>query len=245
METFENNNSIETTLAKEVSAILFVSTKPVPLEKLTELFKNNSEDEISSALSEVKTKIDEMDLGFELLTIGDSYQLRSRPELASTIQKLITPKMKRLSKAAAETLAVVAYKQPVSKAEIEAIRGVDALPTIKTLLDAKLIRVIGREDTPGSPALYGTTPYFLEKFGLTDLSHLPTVREITELDSEVGSEIASELDSETNSEEEDSEVSQNLSSELEVSDTEESEFEDSSDIEITEENRDTEDAINV
>ena len=231
METFENNSG-QTPLAKEISALLFVSTKPMPLEKLTEIFNNNSEDEIRLAISTVKDKIDASDLGFELLTIGDSFQLRSRPDLASTIQKLITPKMKRLSKAAAETLAVVAYKQPVSKAEIEAIRGVDALPTIKTLLDAKLIRVIGREDTPGSPALYGTTPYFLEKFGLTDLSHLPTVREITELEGEP-SEAESEIPYPEDEEE-------NLELELTELELTEQEL-----TEQTEENRETEDAINV
>ena len=96
----------------------------------------------------------------------------------------IRDRSKRLSKAAAETLAIVAYRQPVQKAEIEAIRGVDAIQTVKTLLDAKLIRIVGRDTTPGTPALYGTTDVFLEKFGLADLSELPSVRELKELESE-------------------------------------------------------------
>lgn len=131
--------------------------------------------------------------------MGGSYQYRSLPSLKPTIQKMVTAKMKRLSKAAAETLAVVAYKQPVTRAEIEAIRGVDALPTLRTLLDGILIRIIGREDTPGSPALYGTTDKFLERFGLADLSELPTIREVTELmdePSEFDGELANELDGE-------------------------------------------------
>ena len=114
------------------------------------------------------------------------FQFRSAPVLAQVIKRLIPARTKRLSRAAGETLAVIAYKQPVERAEIESIRGVDALPTLKTLLDARLIRVIGKHDSPGHPVLYGTTAEFLERFGLADLSALPTLHEFEQLASEPG-----------------------------------------------------------
>jgi segregation and condensation protein B len=168
---------------EELSAYLFVSPKPVSVEKLSE-FTGLTEDEVKTRIESLNEGMRYANLGFEIIEIQDSFQMRTKESVKSSLQKLITPRMKRLSKAAAETLAVIAYKQPVSKAEIEVIRGVDPLPTIKTLLDGKLIRIVGREDTPGSPALYGTTEHFLERFGLRALSELPTVREIDMLNEE-------------------------------------------------------------
>lgn len=176
--------SDEVDLITRLSSLLFVSARPMNTEKLISLLKV-SEDDLFTSIEELKLSLEASKLGFELVNVGGAYQFRTIPSVKSTIQKLITPKMRRLSKAAAETLAVVAYKQPVTRAEIEAIRGVDALPTLKTLLDGSLVRIIGREDSPGSPALYGTTEKFLERFGLSNLSDLPTIREVTELASEV------------------------------------------------------------
>jgi segregation and condensation protein B len=188
----ENENNEIISLKEMLMAFLFVSIKPIPFSELVSLTKSNI-DEVNEAIELLEEEILEFDIGLELKNIGESYQLRTKPKLAKTLQRMITPKMKRLSKASAETLAVVAYKQPVSRAEIEAIRGVDALPTIKTLLDGRLVRIVGREDTPGSPALYGTTDFFLERFGLRDLSELPTIREVRELADE-DSEISNPLD---------------------------------------------------
>jgi segregation and condensation protein B len=172
-----------TRLTEEISAYLFVSSKPVSLERLSRLAECD-EEEIKSIIQNINTSLFESGLGFEILAIQDSFQMRTKPSVTRALHKLITPKMKRLSKAAAETLAVIAYKQPVSKAEIEVIRGVDPVPTLKTLIDGKLIRIVGREDTPGSPALYGTTDHFLERFGLKNLSELPTVRELDSFEDE-------------------------------------------------------------
>lgn len=177
----------EVDLITGLSSLLFVSTRPMTVDKLVALLKCN-EDQLMLTLDDLKLTLETAKLGFELVNVGGAYQLRTTAEVKSTIQKLVTPKMRRLSKAAAETLAVVAYKQPVTRAEIEAIRGVDALPTLKTLLDGSLIRIIGREDSAGSPALYGTTDKFLERFGLSNLSDLPTIREVTELASEASEE---------------------------------------------------------
>lgn len=186
-EETSEEEPVEPSLIEQVSAFLFVSNKPLSIEKLIEL-SGKTEEELLDALESVSEALDSAGLGFELIEVGGSFQLRSRAKMNKTLHRMITPKMKRLSKAAAESLAVIAYKQPVSKAEIEAIRGVDPLPTIRTLLDGKLIRIVGREDSPGSPALYGTTDFFLERFGLSDLSQLPTVRELGLMADEDGSE---------------------------------------------------------
>ncbi len=183
----------EIDLITRLSGVLFVTTRPLGIDKLAPLLKV-SEEEVADALEELKSSLIAAKLGFELINVGGAYQYRSLHSIKSTIQKMITPKMRRLSKAAAETLAVVAYKQPVTRAEIEAIRGVDALPTLRTLLDGTLVRIIGREDTPGSPALYGTTDKFLERFGLSDLGELPTIREVTELMDEPGESVEDEIE---------------------------------------------------
>ncbi len=180
MDKQEINSS---SLKAKVSSLLFVSSKPLSTEKIASVC-NKSEDEIEDTIEDLKKDLDIENYGFSIFKIGDSWQYRTAPDLKKTINKLIPARSKRLSKAAAETLAIIAYRQPVQKAEIEAIRGVDAIQTVKTLLDAKLVRIVGRDTTPGTPALYGTTDVFLEKFGLSDLSELPSVRELKELESE-------------------------------------------------------------
>jgi segregation and condensation protein B len=172
-------------LSAILCAVLFVSSKPLSTQALADAAKAPVAD-VEEAIAQIRDLFNEQVHGFCLMEIAGAWQLRTNPEAARYIQRLIPPRAKRLSRAAAETLAVIAYKQPVQRAEIEAIRGVDALPTLKTLLDAKLIRIVGRADSAGHPALYGTTTAFLEKFGLRDLADLPTVRELEQLASEPG-----------------------------------------------------------
>ncbi len=175
----------ELALSARLGALLFASTRPLSIETLAEAVSAEA-GAVETAIESLKLVLSGDELGFSLIEVSGGYQLRSDPRAAKTVQKLIGPKGKRLSRAAAETLAVVAYKQPVQRSEIEAIRGVDALPTIKTLLDAKLIRIVGRGDAVGQPTLYGTTESFLERFGLRDLAELPPVREIEQLVEEPG-----------------------------------------------------------
>lgn len=170
-----------------VCAIIFSCPKPVSLAQLEEACSHSSE-EVEEALNEVRRMFSDDVHGFSLYEVNGGYQFRTTSRAAKAITKVLPPKLKRLSRAAAETLAVIAYKQPVQRAEIEAIRGVDALPTLRTLLDAKLVRIVGHEDTVGQPALYGTTTLFLERFGLNDLSDLPSVREIEQLMADPGEE---------------------------------------------------------
>ncbi len=169
----------------KLSAVLFVAVKPVSVDWLAEITGHGSV-EVEEALAELAEVFTDEEHGFSLVEVAGGYQFRTAPRLASVLRRVVPVKIKRLSRAAAETLAVVAYKQPVERAEIESIRGVDALPTLKTLLDAKLIRVIGKQDTPGQPVLYGTTQTFLERFGLRDLSSLPSLHEFEQLLAEPG-----------------------------------------------------------
>jgi segregation and condensation protein B len=172
-------------LIVKLSALLFVAVKPVTVEWLSEVSRHEV-GEIEEALIELSRIYTYQENGFALAEVAGGYQFRTAPQLASILRRVVPVKVKRLSRAAAETLAVVAYKQPVERAEIESIRGVDALPTLKTLLDAKLIRVIGKQDTPGQPVLYGTTTTFLERFGLRDLASLPSLHEFEQLLEEPG-----------------------------------------------------------
>jgi segregation and condensation protein B len=110
--------------------------------------------------------------------VAGGYQFRTASENAEYVKALFHERPNRLSRAALETLAIIAYKQPLTKAEIEAVRGVDVDGVLSSLLNKKLIRVMGRKDVPGRPWVYGTTPQFLELFGLKDLSSLPPLREM-------------------------------------------------------------------
>lgn len=164
----------------DISALIFVSGSPVSTDKLANL-ADISVEEVEEAIASI-SKILPDELGFELKEVAGGWRYVTKAACAEVIKRQFPPKVKRLSKAASETLSVIAYKQPVSRSEIESIRGVDALPTLKTLVEMDLVRAVGRQDAPGSPQLYGTTNNFLEKFGLTDLSQLPDIREVEELE---------------------------------------------------------------
>jgi segregation and condensation protein B len=172
-------------LSAIVSALLFTHSRPLSIETLCAATGAEA-GEIEAALAAVRSMYQADLHGFALEQAAGGYQLRTSEQAASAVRAMSQPRVKRLSRAAAETLAVIAYKQPVQRAEIEAIRGVDALPTLKTLLDAKLVRLVGHDAAVGQPALYGTTERFLERFGLNDLDELPSLREIEQFSSEPG-----------------------------------------------------------
>jgi segregation and condensation protein B len=122
--------------------------------------------------------------GVVLVEVGGRWQLRTDPQLGAYVRRLLQVKPMRLTRAALETLAIVAYRQPVTRPEIEDLRGVDSGAVTKALLERKLIRILGKKDEPGRPLLYGTTKEFLELFSLRDLTQLPTLREFQELSEE-------------------------------------------------------------
>ena len=169
-------------LKKILESLLFVSETPLSPKKIASFVKDAPLDEVLKALSELKEEINQMDRSFQVLEIAEGFQLVTRPEYhkwAKELYKIISKT--RLSKASMEALAIIAYKQPVTRAEVEAIRGVDVSNMIQSLLEKKMVRILGRAETPGRPLLYGTTHEFLIHFGLKDLTDLPKVSEIQEL----------------------------------------------------------------
>ena len=164
-----------------IESLLFVTEVPLTLGKIKSVLSMYTHVEITQALDELLEKYRSDDHGFYLAEVAQGYQFRSKPEYGEWIRKLkkITPT--KLSRAALETLAVIAYKQPIRRAEVEAIRGVDVGGILRLLLEKRLIKILGRQNVPGRPIIYGTTGRFLEFFSLKDISSLPTLEEIGEV----------------------------------------------------------------
>jgi segregation and condensation protein B len=161
-----------------IESLIFVSDTPLPLDRIQKSVPHADIHEIRSAVEILIQEHECRKGGFFLKEVAGGYQFRTRPEYHEWIKNLIQPNPVRLSKAALETLAIVAYKQPIIRNEIEHIRGVDCGGIIRTLMERKLVRILGRKDIPGRPLIYATTKYFLEFFGLKELKDLPTPKEI-------------------------------------------------------------------
>lgn len=164
-----------------IEAILFASEAPLTAERVAEILPDTEKREIGALLEKLVRDHETRGGGFCLMEVAGGYQFRTRQDMAPWIRKLKAARPAMLSPAALETLAVVAYRQPLVKSEIDRIRGVDASGALKGLLDKKLVRIVGRKDVPGKPIIYGTTKKFLEVFNLRDLSELPTLRELKDL----------------------------------------------------------------
>ena len=164
-----------------LESLLFASEGPITVHRLGEVLEGVERSEISSALRELQAEYDASGRGFRLAEVAGGYQMQTARENADWVKKLYRDRPQRMTRATLETLAIVAYKQPMTRAEIEAIRGVDVDGVVATLLDRRLIRIVARKDVPGRPFLYGTTPEFLQLFNLKDLSHLPTLKEMEEM----------------------------------------------------------------
>ena len=164
-----------------IEALVLVSEAPLALEKICAVLNEVEKSQVKDALDKLIAEYEERLSGICLQEVAGGYQFRTRAELSPWVKKLKVVKPASLSPASLETLAIVAYRQPIVKAEIESIRGVDVSAPLKGLLDKKLVRIVGRKDVPGKPIIYGTTRKFLEVFNLKDLSELPTLRELKEL----------------------------------------------------------------
>lgn len=164
-----------------VEALVLGAPEPVSAQKIAEIVPGLETDGARAIVAELGREYEEQGHAFEIWEVAGGYQLRTRPEYASYLRLLHRERPLRLSRAALETLAVVAYRQPVTRAEIEAVRGVEADAVLKSLLDRQLVRVAGHREVPGRPMLYATTRRFLEVFGLTRLDELPTLREMEQL----------------------------------------------------------------
>jgi len=161
-----------------IESLLFVAEKPLTIEEIKHVVGRPHAKDIRDALCLLAQEYETRKGGFYLREVAGGYQIRTRPEYNEWIKRLVQPSPVRLSRAALETLAIVAYKQPIIRNDIEQIRGVDCGGILRMLLNRKLIRVLGRKEIPGRPLLYATTKHFLEVFDLNDLKDLPTPVEI-------------------------------------------------------------------
>jgi segregation and condensation protein B len=168
-------------LKSAVESVLFVAETPVTLQRLTEVLEEARAEDVRSALEELREELDTNRRGVRLVEVAGGFQLRTAKVNAGWVKKFLGGRPARMSRPTLETLAIIAYRQPITKAEIEAIRGVDVDGVINTLVERALIRTVARKDVPGRPFLYGTTPEFLQLFNLKDLSHLPTLKEMEEI----------------------------------------------------------------
>ena len=164
-----------------IEALIFASETPLTAERVAEILPDAEKKEIVSLLEGLTREYEERGGGICLREVAGGFQFRTRTDLAPWLRKLKAGRPAMLSPAAMETLAVVAYRQPLVKSEVDRIRGVDASGALKGLLEKKLVRIVGRKDVPGKPIIYGTTRKFLEVFNLKDLSELPTLRELKDL----------------------------------------------------------------
>lgn len=162
-------------------ALILASPEPVPLVRLAKLIPGCTPSKAKALVADLNADYVAQQRAFEICEVAGGYQLRTHPEFSSYLQQLQQTRPLRLSNAALETLAIVAYRQPLTRAEVEHVRGVDAGPVMRTLLERKLVKISGHRDVPGRPMLYSTTKRFLEVFGLADLDALPTLRELEEL----------------------------------------------------------------
>jgi segregation and condensation protein B len=166
-------------LKQALEAVLFTCDDPLPLSKLKDIVPDAKPEAIREALAELKGDYDATGRSFTLEEIAGGYQLLTRPQYADIIAKLRKAKADRkLSVAALETLAIIAYKQPIKRVDLEAIRGAASGELIRALMERNLVKIAGREDVPGTPLQYGTTKEFLDTFGLKALEDLPRPEEV-------------------------------------------------------------------
>jgi segregation and condensation protein B len=161
-----------------VESLLFAAGTPVALRRLVQLLDGPTSKEVVAAIGRLQQRYDGSGRGLRLVEVAGGYQFRTAPENADWVRTLLREKPARIGRATLETLAIIAYKQPATRAEIEAIRGVDVEGPLTSLLSKRLIKIAGRKETVGRPLLYVTTPEFLEVFGLKDLNDLPTLKEL-------------------------------------------------------------------
>ncbi|NJD37421.1 MAG: SMC-Scp complex subunit ScpB [Geobacter sp.] len=181
------------TLKAIIEGLLFVADGPLSLDQLTELLHDYDRASVRLAVQELRDDYEQRGAGVHLVEVAGGWQLRTIPELMPFLSRMVKGRPARFSQSALETLAIIAYRQPITRQEIEYLRGVDTGAVIKTLLEKKLVRILGKKDIPGRPIIYGTTREFLEVFNLKDLKGLPTLREISALDEMPVYEVQEEL----------------------------------------------------
>ncbi len=165
-----------------LEALLFVSQDPLTVEKLASVLEGVPKTTIKMAMQALQVEYDQGRRGLQIMEVAGGFVMVTRPEQSSYIKRLGKTKAStKLSRSGLETLAIVSYKQPITRGDIEKIRGVETSGVLRTLLDQKLIRIVGRQPIPGRPILYGTGKQFLQRFGLRDLRDLPPLKELKDL----------------------------------------------------------------
>ena len=170
MDDFEIKSLLE--------SLFFVSDSPIRLETLVEILPESSQEAILEGIHQIQVDYENPSRGIELAEIAGGYQIRTKSRWAEWVNRLKRAKAVKLSQPALETLAIIAYRQPIIRPSIEEVRGVDSGSVLHTLLEKGLIKTMGRKDLPGRPIVYGTTKAFLELFSLNTLSDLPSLKEI-------------------------------------------------------------------
>lgn len=184
MSEKRTSENMATELKYILESLFFVSEKPLGIDQLTDILPEYDIKEIKQSINSLSKEYDKRSGAFALYEVAGGFQIRTRSEYSEWIKKLLKPPKSRLTRATMETLAIIAYKQPVTKSEIDHIRGVDSGGIVRLLLDKKLVRITGRKDIPGKPMMYGTSSYFLELFGLKSLKDLPLTHELAAPSSE-------------------------------------------------------------
>ncbi len=180
-------------LKRIIEAYIFAAETPLSLERLCVLLEK-PRGEVREVVEQLQVDFTEGHRGFYLAEIAGGFQFRTDAALAPWLRKLSKERPFRFSQAALETLAIIAYRQPVTRAEIEYLRGVDSGGVMKTLLEKNLLKILGKKDVPGRPLMYGTSRQFLELFGLKDLHDLPTLKEFSALAPELEEAVPLEPD---------------------------------------------------
>lgn len=169
----------ENNIKSAIEAMLFASEKPLTLEQIRGALDNLAANEVQKVIEELKTEYEQNNRGMRVAEIAGGFQMITAADFAPFLKKLFKDRYaQRISKQALETLAIIAYKQPLTRNEIEILRNVNVDGVMKSLLDKNLIRISGRKKSPGRPIVYGTTRQFLEHFGLMSLEDLPKIEEL-------------------------------------------------------------------
>jgi segregation and condensation protein B len=180
-------------LKSAIEALLYIAGNPLSLDKLKNVFEEETTPEqIEAQVQALRQDYIDRNAGIALVEVAGGYQFATQPENAGWIRKFRTVKVSsKLSRPALETLAIVAYKQPITRTEVELVRGVNIGGIMRNLMERRLVKIVGKKDVPGKPMMYGTTIEFLQYFGLKDLSALPTLKEFQEL--EAGEDVMEEV----------------------------------------------------
>jgi segregation and condensation protein B len=165
-----------------IECIIFTAETALSLDRLCEMLPEFERDDVRAALAGLADSHESRGGGVQLVEVAGGWQFRTRPDFQQYVLRHVKTKASKFSPSSLETLAIVAYRQPLTRAEVEHLRGVDCGGVLKSLLEKRLIKILGKKDIPGRPLIYGTSREFLEVFGLKDLKSLPTLREIQALE---------------------------------------------------------------